>query len=248
VDAGTYLAVLGLAIISGLTTLIGVTLALYVGRNPKSIAFGIGFSAGMMILISLLELIPHAWAISGAGASLAAIISGAGLVAGLHWIIPHTHLVKEPGVFDARALKTAYLVAFGLILHDLPEGFAMANSYLVSPSLAMLVTTGIALHNIPEEFAMAVPAVALKARRFLYRAALFSALAEPLGAAIGLAAAHLMPALNPVFMNAAAGAMIFVSLHELVPMARQYGNTGMFAAGFGASVLVYVLLGLIFPV
>lgn len=83
-------------------------------------------------------------------------------MASLHVIIPHTHLVEESGRIDARMLESAYLVAFGLILHDFPEGFAMANSYVASPSSGVLVALAIALHNIPEEFAMAAPAVALR--------------------------------------------------------------------------------------
>ena len=134
-------------------------------------------------------------------------------------------------------------MALGLILHDVPEGFAMANAYIASPQLGVLVAVAIALHNVPEEFAMAVPAVVIRSRRFLYGAALLSALAEPLGAVIGLLAVGVAPALNAHFMAFAAGAMVFVSLHELVPMARRYRNKGMFVAGMAVSALVYALLG-----
>lgn len=139
-------------------------------------------------------------------------------------------------------LKTAYLVAFGLILHDVPEGFAMANSYIASPSLGMLVALAIAIHNIPEEFAMAVPIVMVKKRRFLYTAAFLSGLIEPLGAVIGLVAVHFHPALNPLFMAFAAGAMVFVSVHELLPMARRYHKAQLFVLGAILSVFVYALL------
>ena len=135
------------------------------------------------------------------------------VVAALHWIIPHTHLVEEPGIFNSALLRTAYLVAFGLILHDVPEGFAMA-----------------------------VPIVKLRRRHFLYTAAFLSGLAEPLGAAIGLVAVQVNPGLNPLFMAFAAGAMIFVSAHELLPMAQRYGNTALFVTGGIASVFVYVVL------
>ncbi|HEY7555183.1 MAG TPA: ZIP family metal transporter [Candidatus Binatia bacterium] len=102
---------------------------------------------------------------------------------------------------------------------------------LGSPSmtaLGLLVALAIALHNLPKEFAMSVPAVVLKSKGFLFGAALLSALAEPLGAVIGLVAVGLAPALNAHFMAFAAGAMLFVSIHELIPMARRYRRVGCF--------------------
>ena len=242
----TYLAVLLLAFLSVLTTLIGVALAIYVGKSERLVSVGIGFSAGIMLLISVLELVPEAVSETGVGMVLAVVALGMLIVAALHWLIPHTHLVEERGVFR-QTLRTAYLVAFGLILHDVPEGFAMANSYIASPSLGIFVALAIAIHNIPEEFAMAVPIVAVKRKRFLYTAAFLSGLAEPLGAIIGLVAVHFHPALNPLFMAFAAGAMIFISVHELLPMARRYHNTHLFILGAIISVFVYALLAVVVP-
>jgi ZIP family zinc transporter len=123
----------------------------------------------------------------------------------------------------------------------------MANSFLTSPSLGIFVALAIALHNIPEEFAIAVPAAALSDKRLLYKAAFISGLAEPAGAALGLFAAYLSAALVPFFLSFAAGAMIFVSLHELVPMARRYGHLHIFVLGILVSILVYVLLAFFLP-
>jgi hypothetical protein len=121
-------------------------------------------------------------------------------------------------------------VVVALVLHDVPEGFAMANAYVVT-RLGILVALAMALHNLPEEFAMAVPAVTLRGRRFLFGAGLLSALAEPVGAIVGLAAMGVAPSLNAAFLAFAAGAMLFVSVHELIPMARRYRHTGLFLAG-----------------
>jgi len=243
----TYIAVLMLASLSFISTLLGVALAIYVGKSERVIAIGIGFSAGIMLLVSFLELMPEAIGEAGIGITSTAFILGILIVAALHWIIPHTHLVEEKGVFNQTLLRTAYLVAFGLILHDVPEGFAMANSYIASPSLGVLTALAIAIHNIPEEFAMAVPIVMVKKRRFLYMAAFLSGLAEPLGAVIGLVAVHFHPALNPLFMAFAAGAMVFVSVHELLPMARRYHKTHLFILGAVISVFIYGLLVALIP-
>jgi len=236
-----------LASLSVFTTLLGVALAIYIGKNERAIAVGIGFSAGIMLLVSFFELVPEAMGAAGMGSAFTAFVLGMLIIAVLHWIIPHTHLVEEKGVFRRTLLRTAYLVAFGLILHDVPEGFAMANSYIASPSLGVLVALAIAIHNIPEEFAMAVPIIMVKKRRFLYTAAFLSGLAEPLGAVVGLVAVHFHPMLNPLFMAFAAGAMVFVSVHELLPMARRYHKTHLFILGAIISVFVYVLLVAVVP-
>jgi ZIP family zinc transporter len=94
---------------------------------------------------------------------------------------------------------------------------------------------------------MAVPIVTAKKKRFLYAAAFLSGLAEPAGAIFGLVAVHFYPALNPLFMVFAAGAMVFVSVHELMPMAWRYHKTHLFILGAVLSVLVYVLLAALVP-
>ena len=240
--SSSLIAVLLLSSLSFVTTLIGVLLALLIRKNERVIAFGIGFSAGIMILVSALELIPEAYGAMHMVGTAVAVALGMLFLWGVHFIIPHIHLAPEHGLTDSRLVKSVYLVVFGLILHDVPEGFAMANSYIASPSLGVFVALAIALHNLPEEFAMAVPAMTFRSKRFLIGAALLSALAEPAGAILGLLAVGVYPSLNASFMGFAAGAMIFVSMHELVPMARRYGRLGWFAAGFVFSVGVHQVL------
>lgn len=220
-------------------------LAAVIRDNAKAIAVGIGFSAGIMLLVSGLELIPEAIAAVGLVATAFTVGLGAGILWLANFAVPHTHLVREHGLADTRLVRSVFLVVGGLILHDVPEGFAMANAYIASPSLGLLVALAIALHNLPEELAMAVPAMALQSKRFLLGAAVLSALAEPAGAIIGLLAVGAKPSLNAYFMAFAAGAMIFVSLHELVPMARRYGRIGWFAAGLALSVIVHRLLAVV---
>jgi ZIP family zinc transporter len=194
-----------------------------------------------MVLVSVLDLLPAALAVMrplrvwvGAGC-------GAGLVAVLHVVIPHIHLLEERGRIDARLLRRSYLVAFGLALHDFPEGIAMANAYLEAPSLGVLVFSAVALHNIPEGFAMAAPAASAR-QRSLAVAAVGAALSEPAGTVLGLALSHVESGLNALFMAVAAGAMIFVSVHELLPMAMQFRRPALFVAGLALSVPVYAVL------
>jgi ZIP family zinc transporter len=245
--ATTYIAVLTLAFLSGLTTLIGVFLAMRFRRCPRGMVMGMGFSAGIMLLVSFMELIPESLGAAGTQGTLTAVLSGMLLIGALNFIIPHTHMVREKGRLDSHMLRVAYLVALGLILHDFPEGFAMANSYIYSPSLGLFIALAIAIHNIPEEFAMAVPIVHIRRTGFLLKAAFLSGLAEPAGAVVGLFAVSFLPGLNPLFMAFAAGAMIFVSIHELIPMAMKYGRPGMLLSGVVMSILVYLALGMAIP-
>lgn len=237
-------AILLLSLLSVLTTAIGVLLALLIRENSRAIAVGIGFSTGIMVLVSALELIPEAREAVGTPVAGLSVALGVALLWGVNLAIPHCHLVQEHGQVDTRLVRSVYLVVIGLILQDVPEGFAMANAYIASPSLGLLVALAIALHNLPEELAMAVPAMALRSRRFLMGAAMLSALAEPVGAVIGLLAVTASPGLNGYFMAFAAGAMLFVSVHELVPMARRYGRMRWFGAGIALSVAVHQLLAL----
>jgi len=209
-----YAVILVLATLSGLTTLIGVVLALTLGRSERGAVVGIGFSTGIMLVISFAELIPEAAATAGWWNALGATLLGLSLLATVDPLIAHVHIVEEGGVYGEE-LKSAYLVAFGLILHDFPEGFAMANAYVHSPALGVLITLAIGLHNVPEEFAMCLPVV---------------------------------PALNPLFMAFAAGAMIYVSGHELYPMAQRYGNMCLFGLGLVLGVLAFGGLRLLTPV
>jgi ZIP family zinc transporter len=238
----TYTAVILLSLLSCFTTWAGVALAIRLRENVRALAAGIGFSVGIMILVSALELIPAAVTIMGRGTTLASAGLGAGVAWAAHFLIPHIHLVEESGIANKALVRSATLVVFGLVLHDVPEGFAMANAYVASPALGLLVALVIALHNLPEEFAMSVPVATLRRRRFLFVAAALSALAEPVGAVFGLAAVGIAPRLNGHFLAFAAGAMLFVSIHELIPMARRYRRTGSFLSGILLSALVYLLL------
>ena len=242
IAGNTYNAVILLSSLSFVTTWIGVSLALRFRENKHGITVGIGFSAGIMILISFIELIPESISLAGIWLTFVSFAAGIGLIWALNLIIPHTHLADESGAIGKTAIKSAYLIVFGLILHDVPEGFAMANSYIASPRLGLMVALAIAFHNIPEEFAMAVPIVPLHRPVFLYVSAFLSAMAEPVGAILGLVAVDINPALNPLFMAFAAGAMVFISFHELLPMARRYGNPALFGAGALCALVAHWLL------
>jgi ZIP family zinc transporter len=241
-----YLVILILAFLSGITTIIGVWLAIWCKNNNKAIVAGIGFSTGIMLLISFFELIPESIQVASVWSTIISVLAGIIVVAILDWIIPHAHLIKEGDNSKKHLYKIAYLVVFGLILHDFPEGFAMANSFVLNPSLGIMVAIAIALHNIPEEFAIATPIVLLENKKFLYKTAFISGLAEPAGAILGLIGISFFPQAIPIFLAFAAGVMIFVSCHELMPFAKRYNQPAYFIIGIILSIITFLVLRLAF--
>ena len=112
----------------------------------------------------------------------------------------------------------------------------MVNSYLSKPALGVMLAIAIALHNIPEELAMAVPLIAVKRKKMLIKAAVLSAMAEPVGAIAGLVVVR-------SFVD-----LISISLHELFPLVRRYRQPMSFLTGSILSVLVYLGLEALIPV
>jgi ZIP family zinc transporter len=152
-----HVAVLLLSLLSVITTSIGVFVAVLIRENTRAIAVGIGFSTGIMVAVSTMDLIPEALAHAGLQGTALAIGLGGGILALANVLIPHIHLNSEHGMVDSRLVKSVYLVVMGLVIHDVPEGFAKANAYIASPSLGLLVALAIALHNLPEELAIPSP-------------------------------------------------------------------------------------------
>ncbi|HOY56234.1 MAG TPA: ZIP family metal transporter [bacterium] len=236
-----FISILVLSCLSFITTYLGVWLAYLFKKNRKVMALGMGFSAGIMIMLSCFELIPEAASQTGLPLVMTGVLAGVFLIYILNLILPHTHFCQEKGRVSFK-LKTAYLIAFGLVLHDFPEGFALASSYMHSAQSGILVAISIALHNLPEEFALAVPLVKTEKKKVLHKMAFISALAEPLGAVAGFLIVVTFLRFNHFLLAFAAGAMIFISLHELFPAGKKCQNNQWFIPGFITSVIIFFIL------
>ncbi len=120
-QAQEWIIVLALASLSIVTTVGGVLLAVGIGDRPRPVATGIGFPAGTMVAVSIAELLPEAYRDGSANSVTVAVLAGAALLAALNMIVPHTHLVAgHPGIAPEQP-RTAYLVIFGLVLHDFDD-------------------------------------------------------------------------------------------------------------------------------
>ena len=163
----------------------------------------------------------------------------------LHAVIPHVHLVAEDSGLRSRELRRVYLVAFGLILHDFPEGFAMANAYLSAPAARCHGRDRDRPAQHPRGVRHGAPRGDGPPPSLPDRRGSSVRCSGPAGALIGLAVVSISPGLNAVFLAFAAGAMVFVAVHELIPLSRELGRRRDTVVGIAAGTGVVVLLGLL---
>lgn len=233
-----------LTLAAGLSTGLGGLLAWGVRRsNEAFLCTALGFSGGVMIYISFVEILPKAqralaqelaplvaqrWAI-------AAFFGGMLLTALVDRLLPNPQL--ERGKRRQKLRRAGLFTALILTLHNLPEGLATFLSSLSDPRLGVAIAVAIALHNIPEGIAVAVPIFyATGSRPRAFGLALLSGLSEPLGALLGwlLLGGRISPVGFGVLFALVAGVMVFLSLDELLPAARSdrhphlaiYGTVG----------------------
>jgi len=140
--------------------------------------------------------------------------------------------------------RMGLLTALAIAVHNFPEGMVTFTAALRDPSLGIAICAAIAIHNIPEGIATAMPIYySGKSRLRAFSVALLSGLAEPLGALIGYLL--LRPILNDtvfgVVFAAIAGIMVFISVEELLPMARSYNKGRLTIIGFVVGMLIMAL-------
>lgn len=239
-----YIAFL-LTLIAGLATGIGSCIAFFAKKtNTKFLSVSLGFSAGVMIYVSMIEIFFKAKASisiaygdkTGTLITIIAFFSGMLLIGIIDRLIPkdtNPHEVKSVEDINGGKIQKTKLMRIGLFtalavgIHNFPEGLATFVSALEEPTLAIPIVVAIAIHNIPEGIAVSVPiyyATGSKKKAFLYSFA--SGLSEPIGAIVGYLI--LMPFMNDtvygILFAVVAGIMVFISLDELLPAAREYGE------------------------
>ena len=239
-----------LTALAGLSTTVGSVLVFIVRRpGPRFMAVSLGFAAGVMILVSFAELLPKGIEELGPGLGYLAFFAGLVAMFALDTAIPHSYqgvADDAPGGdrADSRLLRLGLFVALGIGIHNFPEGMATFAATLADPRLGVSIAVAIAIHNIPEGLAVAAPiyaATGSKGKAFWW--SFLSGLAEPLGAA--LAALFLLPFLHgPVLagvLAGVAGLMVFISLDELLPAAREHGEEHLAIIGTIAGMAVMAM-------
>ncbi|MDD2560975.1 MAG: zinc transporter ZupT [Eubacteriales bacterium] len=156
-------------------------------------------------------------------------------------------VVRYNGKRRKELARVGLISAFAIMAHNLPEGLATFVGALKDPALGISIAVAVAIHNIPEGIAVAVPLYAgtgNKKRAFLM--ALFSGLAEPVGALLGflIFRPFLSDALMGIIFAAVAGIMVYISLDELLPSAEKQGEHHIVIAGLilGMAIMAISLL------
>jgi len=155
-------------------------------------------------------------------------------------------LNRAGGDLDRSLVNTGLLLAIGITIHNLPEGIAVGAGYLHNPQFGLFIAVAILLHNIPEGIATALPLCkAGICKRDALKVAFLSGLAEPAGALLASMFLVRFTILLPGALAFAGGVMVFITLDELIPTARKYGNENYTALGIIAgSMFVFILTGI----
>ena len=155
-------------------------------------------------------------------------------------------LFRQDRVYDAKRINTGLLLAVGITLHNLPEGISIGAGYLHNPKFGIFIALAILLHNIPEGIATALPLCKGGFCRWdAFRVAFLSGLAEPVGALLASLFLVNFQSLVPGALAFAGGVMVFITLDELIPTAREYGHEHYTAIGIIlGSIFVFLLSGI----
>jgi len=217
--------------LAGLSTIIGSLLGLFVRKpGPRLMSASLGFSAGVMIMVSFVELLQTSIESIGFLSANFGFFAGIVGILLIDYLVPHEyvgHKDRAGKQADQRLLRTGLFVALGIGIHNFPEGMATFIGTLKDVGLGVSIAVAIAIHNIPEGLAVSAPVYAATgSRRKAFFWSFLSGVAEPVGA--GTAAVFLIPILTPTLLGwilaAVAGIMIFISLDELVPASRSFGQ------------------------
>ncbi len=240
------LSALLLSLLAGLSTGLGGLIVLVKKPSIRLMSFLMGLAAGVMIILSFLELMVEALNLAGLALAAAGFLAGSITLFILDSLLPHLHFgVKEKGLVNMKFFKYSTLIAVGIALHNFPEGVAVGSSYAYLPELGLAVAIAMAIHNIPEGMAIAIPACLSGCSKFsAFRLALLSGLAEPAGALVSVFLLDVFEGFVPFGLAFAAGIMVFITLDEIIPAASQNGHEHLTSSGIIAgSLLTFVLLG-----
>ncbi len=234
-----------LTILAGLSTAIGGSVIFFI-KKPKLryLSFGMGFAAGVMIFISLTELLNESIMNIGYNYALISFFIGILIIYLIDVLIPHSYESENPPAKEKGLRKCGLLVTIGIIIHNIPEGMIVLFSAIVDIKLGLLVATAIAIHNIPEGIAIAIPiyyATGNKFKAFGY--AFLAGITEPIGAIVAYLFLRnfLTTSMLYVMLATVAGIMVFISFDELLPYAFKCEKHHVTIAGVFIGMAVMAL-------
>lgn len=258
-----------LTLFAGLSTGIGSAFAIFTQKTNRTfLSFSLGFSAGVMIYVSFVEIFQKARVslINVFGSQYGEVYTVLAFFGGILIILiidalipsaenPHEiHFVEEISheeLKNKKLLRMGSLTAIAIAIHNFPEGLATFTAALTDPSIGVPIAVAIAIHNIPEGIAVSIPiyyATGNKKKAFWY--SFSSGLAEPLGAIIGflILRQYFNDVTFGILFAAVGGIMVFISIDELIPTAREYDSGHKSIYGFILGMLVMAISLLLFKI
>lgn len=243
--------------VAALATALGTLPVLFSQKLPERLQDTLfGFGAGVMLAASAFSLIipgleaarnvgvfgGGSWAAGGVIGS-AILLGGAALML-MDRVLPHEHFIKGREGQTARQLRRTWLFVFAIALHNVPEGLAIGVGYAANNGLrADALATGIAIQDVPEGLVVAVALLAAGySRVFAVLIGMASGLVEPLGAVLGAAVVGHSAMLLPWGLGFAAGAMLFVISHEIIPESHRKGHEAFATSGLMVGFVLMMLL------
>ncbi len=254
-----------LTAMAGLCTGIGSALAFFTKRTNKAfLSISLGFSAGVMIYVSLVEIFVKAQDalvevhgdVAGSWITVGAFFGGIFIIALIDRMIPSyenpheahpIELMEQTATDKTRLMRMGLLSALAIGIHNFPEGLATFFSTLSDPGIGIAIAIAIAIHNIPEGISVSVPVYfATGSKKKAFWLSFLSGVSEPVGAIIGyyVLRPFFSKSVMGILFGAVAGIMVFISLDELLPTAKEYGEGHMAIYGLivGMAVMALSLL------
>ncbi|WP_215395996.1 ZIP family metal transporter [Rheinheimera oceanensis] len=240
--------------VAATATAAGAIPALFMRRLPqKLLDVMLGFGAGVMLAACMFSLIVPALALlanSGAsawyssGSVALAILLGGVFMLLLERLVPHEHFIKDEDRQRGQTLRRSWLFVFAIALHNIPEGLAIGASFASGDvAAASALATGISVQDIPEGLVVAMALLAVGYGRALaVGIAILSGLTEPVMAIVGAAVLGESSLLLPWGLAVAAGAMLFVISHEMIPESHRQGHEMAATNGLMLGFVLMMLL------
>lgn len=242
----------GLTMFAGLSTGIGSLIALATNRtSTRFLSIAMGFSAGVMIYVSFVELLPESIELlhkstGNEAFGIFAFFIGILIIAIIDRLIPEPNNPHSISEIDPsqKLRRMGIFTALAIAIHNFPEGIAAFASVLVDPKVGVPIAIAIAIHNIPEGIAVSIPIYhATGNKKQAFWLSFSSGLAEPAGALIGFLILQAVFNDNVMgwLIGGVAGVMVFISLDELLPAAHEYGEAHQAIYGLIAGMVVMAI-------
>ncbi|AEM38789.1 zinc/iron permease [Pyrolobus fumarii 1A] len=235
------------ALLTSVGALLGILFGLSRVKPERFLDVGLAFSAGVMIVASFTNLLMPAMEAWSAPPAILGLITGVVAMIAVHVMLPHEHTRKEAyeGPYWGRKLHVALLVSFAVVIHNFPEGLVIGAASAYDVKSGLLLGLAIGLQDIPEGIAIILP-LYLSTGRAVYSLAvgMLSGLSELVMALLGATLGESSMALLPVLLGFGAGAMIFVSVREVIPESFREGHEDEATLGFFLGFIMMLLLDL----